>query len=160
MWLERLRLVQNSLARVVTRSRPYARDSPLLQPLQWLSIKFGLDFKLTLLTFKTFKTGQPQHLCALLSRTIPSRTLRSNQGILLRVPRLKTVTRSRAFSFCALRVKLFSCYCGPRFQLPSSKRNWKHISLVFPILHRHLSSGSFVVDLKRQRTYGWWTWNG
>ena len=42
-----LERVQNSLARVVTRSRPPAHASSLLQSLHWLPIKFRIDFKLT-----------------------------------------------------------------------------------------------------------------
>ena len=99
--LERLQRVQDTLARVVTRSRPFAHASPLLQSLHWLPIKHRINFKISLLTFKTLQTGQPAYLNSLLSKASPSRTLRSNQGPLLVVPRVKTVTGSRAFCSCA-----------------------------------------------------------
>ena len=52
-------------------------------------------------------------------------------------PERKSGTTSRASSFCdPVCVTPFLCHCGPRFQLLSSKRDWKHISLVFPIPHR------------------------
>ena len=88
-------------ARVVTRARPFAHAPPLLQSLHWLPIKFRIIFKVRLLTFKTLQSGQPSYLHSILTKATPSRTLRSNQGPLLIVPRVRTVTGSRAFSSCA-----------------------------------------------------------
>ena len=99
--IHRLQRVQNTLARVVTRARPFTHAPPLLQSLHWLPIKFRIHFKLMLLTFKTLQAGQPSYLNSLLAKATPSRILRSNQGPLLTIPRVKTVTGSRAFSSCA-----------------------------------------------------------
>ena len=58
-------------------------------------------FKISLLTFKTLQLEQPSYLRSILSVAMLDRSLRSNQGTLLTVPRVKTVTGSRAFSYCA-----------------------------------------------------------
>jgi len=97
----RLQRIQNTLARIVTGSRPYAHAPPLLQSLHWLPIKSRIVFKIGLLTFKTLQTKQPAYLNSMLTKAIPTRTLRSNQAPLLNVPKTKTVTGSRAFSSCA-----------------------------------------------------------
>ena len=102
--LGRLQRVQDVLARVVTRSRPFSHARPLLQSLHWLPVKHRINFKINLLTFKSLRTSQPVYLKSLLNKSAPSRTLRSNQGPLLVVPRVKTVTGSRAFGSCAPRL--------------------------------------------------------
>ena len=56
--LERLQWVQNTLAFVVTRSRPFAHAAPLLLSLHWFPVKFRIKFKLAFLTIKILKTGQ------------------------------------------------------------------------------------------------------
>ena len=99
--IARLQRVQDTLARVVTRSRPFSHAPPLLQSLHWLPVKHRINFKIRLLTFRTLQTGQPSYLCDILVRANPSRILRNNQGPLLTVPKVKTVTGSRAFSSCA-----------------------------------------------------------
>ena len=99
--INRLQRVQNCLARVVTRSPPRTRSAPLLHKLHWLPIKFRVQFKINLLTFKTLSTAQPAYLYDLLSISQPSRTLRKNKGKLLFEPRVRSKTGSRAFSSCA-----------------------------------------------------------
>ena len=86
--LERLQRVQNTLARVVTGSRPFAHAASLLQSLNWLPIKFRINFKISLLISKVLKTGQLSYLHSILSKSVPKRTLRSSQGTLLVEPRV------------------------------------------------------------------------
>ena len=120
--IDRLQRVQDTLSRVVTRSGPLAHAPPLLRSLHWLPVKFRIIYKIRLLTFKTLQTGQPAYLHSILSRSAPNRTLRSNQGPRLVVPRVKTVTGSRAFSRCApdlwnsLPLSLRSLDSVPRFR--------------------------------------------
>lgn len=99
--IKKLQRVQDALARVVTRARPFAHCPPILRSLHWLPIQFRISFKVRMLTFKTLHAEQPSYLRDLLVRATPSRLLRSNQGPLLTVPRVKTKTGSRAFSSCA-----------------------------------------------------------
>ena len=55
----RPRRIQNSLARVVTKQPPLTRSVPLLRSLHWLPLKFRIEFKTCLLTYKTFNENQP-----------------------------------------------------------------------------------------------------
>ena len=48
-----LQRIKNSLARVVTEKPPLTRSVPLLRSLRWLPIKFRIEFKTCLLTYKT-----------------------------------------------------------------------------------------------------------
>jgi hypothetical protein len=99
--LMKLQRVQNCLARVVTRSPPLTRSTPLLRSLHWLPINFRIQYKINFLTYKILTSEQPSYLRNLLQRAVPSRSLRSNKGFLLSVPKVKTKMGSRAFSSCA-----------------------------------------------------------
>ena len=89
--LAKLQRVQNRLSRVVTKSPPFIRSVPL--PV--------VDFKICLLTYKTLSEKQPVYPHSLLAAPLPSRSLRSNKGITLSVPRVKTNGWKRSFSSCA-----------------------------------------------------------
>ena len=99
--LAKLQRVQNRLARVVTKTPPFTRSVPLLRSLHWLPVKFRVDFKICLLTYKTLSEKQPAYLHSLLATPLPSRSLRSHKGITLSVPSVKTNARKRSFSSCA-----------------------------------------------------------
>ena len=92
--------IQNSLARVVTKQPPLTRSVPLLRSLHWLPVKFRMEFKTCLLTYKTFTKNQPDYLNALLTPLIPPRPLRSNNGIHVSVPKVNINTGARAFPSC------------------------------------------------------------
>ena len=94
--LTKLQGVLNRLTRVVTKSPPFTRSVPLLRSLHWLPVKF----KICLLTYKALQEEQPVYLRSLIAISLPSRSLRSNRGITLSIPRIKTNTGARAFSSC------------------------------------------------------------
>ena len=91
----------NRLAHVVTKSPPFTRSDPLLRSLHWLPVKYRVHFKICLLTYKALHEEQPVYLCSLISISLPSRSLRSNRGMDLSIPEIKTSTGARAFSSCA-----------------------------------------------------------
>ena len=62
--LNTLQSVQNTLARVVTRSDARTSAAPLLVKLHWLPIRQRISYKLATLTFST---STPQYLSSLLS---------------------------------------------------------------------------------------------
>jgi hypothetical protein len=99
--LLKLQRVQNCLARVVTKSGRFAPSLPLRRSLHWLPISFRIEFKIGVLTYKALSTGQPSYLSSLLRKITPSRTLRSNKGKLLSLPRTKTKWGTKAFSSAA-----------------------------------------------------------
>ena len=99
--LTKLQRVLNCLARVVTKSLPFTRSVPLLHSLHWLLVKYRVHFKICLLTYKALHEEQPVYLRSLISISLPSHSLRSNRGITLSIPRIKTNTVARVFSSCA-----------------------------------------------------------
>ncbi len=50
--INKLQIVQNAAARVLTRSRKYDHINPILQSLHWLPIKFRISYKILLFTYK------------------------------------------------------------------------------------------------------------
>ena len=97
----KLQRILNGLAHVVTKSPPFTHSVPLLRSLQWLPVKYRVYFKICFLTYKALHEEQPVYLRSLIAIPLPSRSLRSNRGITLAVPRIKTNTGARAFSSCA-----------------------------------------------------------
>ena len=95
----KLQRVLNRLARVVTKSPPFTRSVPWLRSLHWLPVKYNrVHFKICLLTCKALHEEQPVYLHSLIAISLPSRSLRSNRGITLSIPRIKINTGARAFS--------------------------------------------------------------
>ena len=99
--LTKLRCILNRLSRVVAKSPPFTRSVPLLRSLHWLPVKYRVHFKICLLTYKALHEEQPVYLRSLTATSLPSRSLRSNRGITLTIPRIRTNTGARAFSSCA-----------------------------------------------------------
>uniref|UniRef100_A0AAR2L787 Reverse transcriptase domain-containing protein n=1 Tax=Pygocentrus nattereri TaxID=42514 RepID=A0AAR2L787_PYGNA len=100
--LNKLQLVQNAAARVLTRARKFDHITPILSSLHWLPVKFFIDYKILLLTYKSLKGLAPQYLAELLIPYNPPRTLRSQEAGLLSVPRIrKNNALGKAFSYKA-----------------------------------------------------------
>ena len=57
--INKLQRVQNSLARVVARSKRYDHITPILAELHWLPVKFRIHFKMAVTTFKVLTTQEP-----------------------------------------------------------------------------------------------------
>ncbi len=66
--INKLQIVQNAAARVLTRSRKYDHITPILQSLHWLPIKFRISYKILLLAYKALNDLAPAYLTNLLSR--------------------------------------------------------------------------------------------
>ncbi len=63
--INKLQLVQNAVARVLTRTRKYDFISPVLSTLHWLPIKHRIHFKILLITYKVLNGLAPQYLSEL-----------------------------------------------------------------------------------------------
>ena len=50
--LKGLQLIKNAAARILTRTRRFEHISPVLASLHWLPVKFRIDYKRLLITFK------------------------------------------------------------------------------------------------------------
>ncbi len=75
--INKIQIVQNAAARVLTRSRKYDHITPILQSLHWLPIKFRISYKILLLAYKALNDLAPAYLTNLLSRYNPTRSLRN-----------------------------------------------------------------------------------
>uniref|UniRef100_A0A3B3D471 Reverse transcriptase domain-containing protein n=1 Tax=Oryzias melastigma TaxID=30732 RepID=A0A3B3D471_ORYME len=64
--IRNLQLLQNSAARVLTRTRRRAHIAPILKSLHWLPISFRIDFKILLMVFKCLNGQAPSYLSDLL----------------------------------------------------------------------------------------------
>ena len=74
---------------------------PLLRSLHWLPVKYRFHFKICLLTYRALYEEQPVYLRSLIVTYLPSRSLRSNRGISLSIPRIRTNSGESAFGSCA-----------------------------------------------------------
>ena len=74
--LKRLQLVQNSLCRVVTHSFKFSHITPQLKKLHWLPVKYRVQFKIGLITYKILNQGQPVYLRGLIHPYTSSRNTR------------------------------------------------------------------------------------
>ncbi len=134
--INKLQVVQNAAARVLTRSRKYDHITPILQSLHWLPIKYRISYKILLLTYKALNGLAPAYLTSLLSRYNPSRSLRSQNSGHLVVPRIAKSTKGgRAFSYLA--PKLWN-------SLPDNVRGSDTLSLFKSRLKTHLFSQAFT----------------
>ncbi|CAJ1053038.1 RNA-directed DNA polymerase from mobile element jockey [Xyrichtys novacula] len=100
--LRTLQLVQNAAARVLTRTSRREHISPVLASLHWLPIKYRIEFKILLVTYKALNGQAPSYLDELVIPYFPSRPLRSQSAGLLVVPNVsKSSVGGRAFSYQA-----------------------------------------------------------
>ena len=74
--LRRLQLVQNSLCRVVTRSSKFSHITPQPKKLHWLPVRYRVQFKIGLITYKILNQGQPVYLRELIHPYTSSRNIR------------------------------------------------------------------------------------
>ena len=94
----RLQRIQNNAARLVLQKSKRQHVTPLLKQLYWLPIQTRNDYKLATLAFRHFDGSQ--YLSSRLDIYQPSRSLRSSNGRLLRVPRWKLKSFGyRSFSY-------------------------------------------------------------
>ena len=75
--IHKLQMIQNSAARVVTRSKRFHSITPILKDLHWLPVSYRITYKIALLTFKIITTGQPVYLRELIRPQEPVLYLRS-----------------------------------------------------------------------------------
>ena len=100
--IQRLQLVQNAAARLLTKTKKRDHITPTLRLLHWLPVCHRIVFKILLLTFKSLNGLAPSYLSELLVMHDPVRELRSTSQLLLDKPQTRLVTRGdRAFAVAA-----------------------------------------------------------
>ena len=103
--LNQLQIIQNSAARIITRTKLSNHITPILIQLHWLPIHSRINYKNLLLTYKALHNLVPTYISDLLDTYNPTRTLRSSFAGLLEEPPFKLSTvGARAFSCAAPRL--------------------------------------------------------
>ena len=105
--IRKLQTIQNSAARLVTRTRKSDHITPVLRDLHWLPVQQRIEFKILCITFKVLCGLAPSYLDEVLTRRSAVRTLRShsNGEVMLHQPIGRTAYYGdRAFSICAPRL--------------------------------------------------------
>ena len=77
--IKRLQTIQNSAARLVSRTKKYQSISPVLQSLHWLPVHYRIMFKILLISYQCFHNLAPSYLTELLTIYKPGRNLRSGK---------------------------------------------------------------------------------
>jgi hypothetical protein len=135
--LKRLQLIQNSLARAVTRTPKHHHITPILKSLHWLKIKERIHFKVLSLTYNSLQYSQPKYLRELfiIQKT---RSTRSSSCLTLSRP---TVTTRLRFSNRAI------SYTAPRLwnDLPREFRKFSFPPSSLHITHHHLSQAPLSI---------------
>lgn len=106
--INRLQYVQNSAAGILTKTKKHEHISPVLTSVHWLPVKYMIDFKVLLLTYKSVHSQGPACLRDLLQYHIAKRKLRSGNSVVLSVPR----TRLHTVAFCSLAPCLWNALPG------------------------------------------------
>ncbi len=96
--LHKLQLVQNSAARIMTRTSSTEHITPVVYYIHWLPVKYRIEYNILLLTFKAFYNSAPPYLSYLLHIYIPKRTLRSSSTASLVVPSVRFILSSVFYS--------------------------------------------------------------
>ena len=135
--LEKLQKVQNAAARVVSGKRKHDHISSTLFSLHWLPVKYRIEFKLLLLTYKALHGMAPDYIKDLLTLHVNTRdNMRSSDNCMpLFVPRSRLVTAGDVcFSIAA--PKMWNA-------LPNSIRSAKSLDVFKMLLKTHLFKHAF-----------------
>ena len=100
--ITKLQLLQNFACKIVTGTRKYAHVSPLLRQLNWKPVQQCLDHRDLVLTYKCVKNLAPEYLCKKFQKSPHDRATRNRD--LLQIPRFKTSTGQRTFSYRAVKL--------------------------------------------------------
>lgn len=100
--LAKLQRLQNTAARLVTKTKKSEHITFVLRQLHWLPIRSRINYKVLLLTYKALHGMAPDYIYNLLQPYRPTRSLRSSSQNMLSIPKSNTVNYGdRAFSICA-----------------------------------------------------------
>ena len=134
--LNRLQVIQNSAARLITRTKKYTHITPVLKQLHWLPVKSRITFKIILITFQCLNSMAPDYLNDSLIKYTPSRNLRSAKKYLLQCP----VTQTKFYgerSFVHAAPSLWN-------NMPSHLKSSSSVSQFKVLLKTHLFKQHFM----------------
>jgi len=81
----KLQKIQNSAARLITKTRKREHITPILKDLHWLPIRMRPIYKILTLTHKSIHSTSPDYLSDMLKVYHPARPLRSQNRLLLTI---------------------------------------------------------------------------
>ena len=137
--LQRLQLVQNAAAQLVTGTHRREHITPVLFALHWLPIRQRIQLKLLLLVYRCTHQLAPAYLTDLVVPYVPARSLRSAEQNLLVVKRYNLECYGRR-SFSVAGPSLWNA-------LPSAIRNSMSLPAFRSSLKTHLFREAFVTLL-------------
>ena len=100
----KLQRVQNSAARLICNINRFDHITPALYKLHWLPVRYRINFKILLITYKAINGLAPEYISELIKFKVASRyNLRSSTELLLEKPGTKTLTTlgDRSFQVAA-----------------------------------------------------------
>lgn len=130
--ISKIQRIQNAAARLVTNSSKYDHITPILYDLHWLPVEYRIQFKILIMAFKCIHGTAPIYLQELISIKGKGRyATRSNQGLLLSVPPIKSKSTLGDRSFTVGAPKLWN-------RLPLAIRESESIDIFKSLLKTHL----------------------
>ena len=87
-----LQRLQNSAARIISKTPRRDHISPVLAELHWLPVEYRIKYKVLSFTYKAIAGCAPSYVSELVEQCKPSRCLRSSEKLMLCVPKARTVT--------------------------------------------------------------------
>ena len=131
--------VQNAAARLVTSTPRYCHITPILYELHWLPVKFRINLKLLLITFKALYGMAPKYIADLLNiKKKGNYSLRSNDSIMLEYPNEKSWRSFGDRSFSVVVTKLWN-------ELAEGIRKISSINVFKTALKTHLFKSAFSI---------------
>lgn len=88
----KLKRVQNTSARLITRTGKHEHIQPILFDLHWLPVVYRVQYKLCKYVYKALHNLAPTYLAELVCEHKPTRSLRSESANQLVVPRVQAKT--------------------------------------------------------------------
>ena len=100
--LAKMQKIQNTAARIVTKTKRREHITPILANLHWLPIDRRIEYKILLTTFKALHGLAPGYIRDLIVQYNPPRNMRSmNLSLLHEIPAKYVTFGERSFKFCA-----------------------------------------------------------
>jgi hypothetical protein len=100
--LNKLQIVQNRAARLIFKLDRFSPTEDIRRDvLHWLPVKYRIEFKINLLTYKCLNNLAPSYLSDLINVRVSKRKTRSAEKFLLDDPKGRISAGDRAFSVCS-----------------------------------------------------------
>ena len=135
----KLQRVQNATTRLIFVEHKYCHITPLLQKLHWLPIKYCIQFKILLITFKAVHGLAPSYISDLICVNLLNTrySLRSTEGLLLEHPKCNSYVMLGDCAFKAAAPILWN-------KLPIHIRNSESLNSFKNLLKTHFFKLSFL----------------